>query len=323
MVAARPLGVVSFGEALVDFLPDRRGRLRDCHAFSLHSGGAPANVAVGLSRLGIATAFCGVLGEDEFGRWLEAQLAREGIQAELRFTSDAPTGIWFIALDAQGNRSFYTPTGAASADKLLAASDVPRARLAEARWVHVGTSAHLRPQAREALLECLRTARAAGTRTSCDPNLRARLWPDLTEFRELCARAFPLCDLVKISEEEAEACTGAADPDEAAERLVRLGAQLACVTLAERGVLARRGAERLLIPAPRVEVVDTTGAGDGFVAGLLSRLAAPGALPLEEIPLEELARALRFACAVGSRVCTGIGAVAALPRADELAGLGG
>ncbi len=314
MNRARPLGVVSFGEALVDFLPSVRGRLRDCDSFSMHSGGAPANVAVGLARLGVPTAFCGVLGDDEFGRWLEQQLSREGIDARLRFTPDAPTGIWFIALDAQGNRSFFTPTGAGSADKLIQSIDINRAGIAEARWLHTGTSAHIKPEARAALIEALTDARNAGTRTSCDPNLRPRLWPDLGEFRALCEAAFPLCDLVKISEEEAEACTGAADPEEAAERLIRAGVKLACVTLAERGVLARRGDEQFRIAAPRVEVVDTTGAGDGFVAGLLSRLAQPACPALEELPHDQLTSALTFACEIGSRVCTAVGAVAGLPR---------
>jgi len=181
----------------------------------VHSGGAPANVAVGLSRLGIPTAFCGVLGDDEFGQWLSLQLTREGLDARLRFTAEAPTGIWFIALDAQGNRSFYTPTGAASADKLVATSDVARAPLAESRWLHTGTSAHVKPQAQECLVALLQRGRESGTRTSCDPNLRQRLWKDLGEFRKLCDRIFPLCDLVKLSEDEIEACTGARTPEEA------------------------------------------------------------------------------------------------------------
>ena len=101
----RRLDVLCLGEALVDLLPDRRGRLRDCDAFVVHSGGAPANVAVGLARLGRRTGFCGVLGDDEFGRLLERKLSAEGIACDFRFIKEAPTGMWFIALDATGNRS--------------------------------------------------------------------------------------------------------------------------------------------------------------------------------------------------------------------------
>jgi fructokinase len=316
----RQFGVVSFGEALVDFLPDRRGRLRDCKEFAVHSGGAPSNVAVGLARLGVPTAFCGVLGDDEFGQWLQLQLSSEGIDARLRFTHEAPTGIWFIALDEQGNRSFFTPTGAASADKLLADPDVARAPIAEARWLHTGTSAHVRPEGRTSLIKALEKARASGTRTCCDPNVRVRLWSDLGELRALCDKAFPLCDLVKISEDETELCTGTKTPEEAAEYLINKGVQLACITLAERGVLARRGNDVLRVPAPEVDVVDTTGAGDGFVAGLLSKLSGPEMKSIAELSLAELESALKFGCLIGSRVCTQVGAVAALPRASDLTG---
>ena len=107
---------VCFGEALVDLLPDRRGRLRDCERFEVHSGGAPANVAVGLARLGLATAFVGVVGEDEFGHLLARKLAGEGIEARLRFSPLSRTGVWFVALDEKGERSFFAATGADSAD---------------------------------------------------------------------------------------------------------------------------------------------------------------------------------------------------------------
>ena len=124
--------------------------------------------------------------------------------------------------------------------------------------------------------------------------------------------------MVKLSDDETEQCLGEREPERALAKLTGLGVSLACVTLGARGAIARRGAEVFRVPAPAVEVVDTTGAGDGFVAGLLSRLAAPGAAAVETMPAAELEAALRFACAVGSRVCTALGAVAALPRAGEV-----
>src|SRR5436309_8982028 len=110
------LDVVCFGEALVDLLPDSRGRLRDCERFEVHSGGAPANVAVGLARLGKRVALAGAVGDDEFGHLLRRKLEGEGVELALRPTSEAKTGMWFIALDAHGERTFFTPTGAQSAD---------------------------------------------------------------------------------------------------------------------------------------------------------------------------------------------------------------
>ncbi|HET7785312.1 MAG TPA: carbohydrate kinase [Myxococcales bacterium] len=303
------LDAVCFGEALVDLLPDRRGRLRDCARFEAHSGGAPANVAVGLSRLGLRTAFVGVVGEDEFGHLLAARLRGEGVQAHLRHSTEAKTGVWFVAVDADGERSFFTPTGAESADKLLDESDV--LRVPQARIFHCGSSAHVRPQAQAALRLAVRRARERGMVVSFDPNLRAHLWPDLRALRALCEDVLPFCDVVKLSEDELEICAGAPAPEIALDRLAGLGVRLACVTLGARGAVARRDGVTVEAPAPRVEVADTTGAGDGFVAGLLSVDPLQG----------ELAPALRFACAVGSRVCTRPGAVAGLPTLEEAAGL--
>ena len=293
---------VCFGEALVDLLPDRRGRLRDCERFEVHSGGAPANVAVGLARLGLKTAFVGVVGEDEFGHLLERKLAAEGIDARLRFTREAGTGLWFVALDTRGDRTFFAPTGADSADKLIDDSDF--ARVPEARIFHCGSSSHVRPGAGDVLRRAVRNAKERGMTVSFDPNVRAHLWRDLKDLTALCRDVFPFCDIVKLSEEELAPCLGLAEPAQALDALHALGVKLACVTLGERGAMARRGAGRAQVQAPQVEVVDTTGAGDGFVAGLLA--SDPLVAPLEAT--------LAFACSVGSSVCTRLGAVAGLPR---------
>jgi len=299
------LDAVCFGEALVDLLPDRRGRLRECGSFTAHSGGAPANVAVGLARLGLRTAFVGVVGDDEFGHLLALKLAAEGIDPALRFTGEAKTGVWFVALDAQGERSFFTPTGAESADKLIDRRDL--ARVPEGRVFHCGSSAHIRPAAQEALRAAVRAARAAGMLVSFDPNVRTHLWSDPGQLRALCEDVFPFCDVVKLSEDELVHCLGVTDPLAALDRLESVGVKLACVTSGARGAVGRRAGQTASAPAPVVDVVDTTGAGDGFVAALLA-----------SDPLySDLRRTLRFACAVGSRVCTRLGAVAGLPTRAE------
>jgi fructokinase len=300
------IDAVCFGEALVDLLPDRRGALRDASRFEVHSGGAPANVAVGLARLGLSTAFVGVVGEDEFGYLLARKLADEGIDARLRHSKTALTGVWFVALDEHGDRSFFAPTGAASADKFVTLADL--SRIPDARIFHCGSSAHVLPEAGEALRAAVRAARRRGMIVSFDPNVRAHLWKDLRDLRALCEDVLPFCDIVKLAEEELAPCLGLTDPKLALDALDALGVKLACVTQGGRGAMARRGPELVQVPAPRVQVVDTTGAGDGFVAGLLA--AGPLQADLQEV--------LRTACAVGSRVCTRLGAVAGLPRREDL-----
>ena len=292
--------VVCFGEALVDLLPDRRGKLRDCERFEVHSGGAPANVAVGLARLGVDVSFVGVVGEDEFGHLLARKLADEGVDAQLRFSDKARTGMWFVALDAHGDRTFFAATGKDSADKLVDESDV--ARIPGCDWLHCGSSAHIEPAAQEALRKAVRL----GFPVSFDPNVRLHLWRDPRELRALCEDVFPHCAIVKLSEDELEPCLGVATPEQAFEKLAEV--PLVCVTLGARGAIGKRGREVLHVPAPQVAVVDTTGAGDGFVAGLLA--SDPLRADLREV--------LSRACAIGSRVCTRLGAVAGLPRRGEL-----
>jgi fructokinase len=301
--------VVCFGEALVDLLPDRRGKLRDCERFEVHPGGAPANVAVGLSRLGVRTAFAGVVGDDEFGHLLARKLGDEGIDVRLRFTAEARTGLWFVALDERGDRTFFSPGGLESADKTIGEADARAAPIPGTKWLHCGSSCHVLPEGQRALEAAVQRAAEASVRISFDPNVRLHLWKDANALRTLCRAVFPSCDVVKLSEDECEPCVGERAPERAAERLRDLGVRIACITLGERGAIALRGERWFRAAAPRVEVVDTTGAGDGFVAGLLSRLAR------DPDPADEaLQAALEVGCTVGSAVCTRLGAVAGLPR---------
>lgn len=314
--AAKSRDVLVLGEALVDFLPERRGTLLEAGRFEPCSGGAPANVATGLARLGARVGFRGVVGDDPFGRFLAERLAAEGVSCALRLARERPTGCWFVSLDARGDRSFFSPNARFSADKLIAPGDVEAEAIGRAAVLHVGTSAHVLPAGRDALRAAVAAARAAGTRVSFDPNVRAHLWEDLEPLRRLCADVLPHVTYAKVSEEEALVCTGESDPARAAARLVELGVAVACLTLGERGALLRRGAEVVHVPAEPVEVVDTTGAGDGFVAGLLSVLARAG--DPRALPFAELVAAVRFANRVAGRVCTRLGAVAGLPRAGEI-----
>lgn len=313
---ARDLDVLCLGELLVDLLPDRRGPLEACERFEPCPGGAPANVATGLARLGRRVAFQGVVGEDPFGRLLASRLGAEGVECRLRRAPERPTGMWFVALDARGDRSFFSPNARFSADKLLAPADVDAALIARAAWLHVGSSAHVLPAAQDALRAAVAAARGAGTRISFDPNVRAHLWDDLAACVRLCRETVPACAVVKVSEEEAVLLTGERSPEGAAAWLSARGATLACVTLAERGALVRRGDDELHVPAAPIELVDATGAGDGFVAGLLAALSALG--PPESLDRGGLERAVRFANGVAGRVCGRVGAVAGLPRAGEL-----
>ncbi len=312
-----PLDVLVQGEALVDLLPDRRGPLRRVGSFAVHTGGAPANVAVGLARLGVRVALLGLVGEDEFGAFLREALGAEGIEvAGLQTTRAGRTGLSFVELDERGERRFFG-YGAPTADACFAPEHVDEALVRRARIVHVGSNALVSESGVAATAKLLEIAREAGAVISVDPNLRLHLWRDASALRPRLGPVLAAATLAKLSEEEAAFWLGPAPADEQARRLVHEGLPLAIVTAGAAGAWwARRDGASGHVPAPRVEVVDSTGAGDGFVAGLLAALTpllADGAQPAE-LPVAALTTAIVQGCRVGAAVVGRLGATAGLPR---------
>ena len=196
--------VVCLGEALVDFLPSARGqRVREVETWRPCLGGAPANVAVGLSRLGARSALVGVTGDDEFGHFLKSGLAREGVNVRhVRQTTEGKTGIGFVSLTKSGERSF-TFYRVRAAETFLDDRDTVGARkvLDAAKVVHVGTNSLIHPAARTAVLAAVKRAHARGQVTSTDPNLRLHLWKDPSVLKRLLGTLFAHCAVVKLSDE--------------------------------------------------------------------------------------------------------------------------
>lgn len=320
-MSSTTLDVVSVGEALVDFLPAQPGaRVRDVATWHKCLGGAPANVAVGVSRLGARAAMVGVTGDDELGHFIAEELAREGVEvARVRFTAEGKTGIGFISLTATGERSFLFYRQNA-AEFQLCLADIDHAYLGAAKVLHLGTNSLLLPTARAASLAAATAAHARGQIVSCDPNLRLHLWKDRSDLRALLDQLLPHCTIVKLSDEETQFVTDEADPSAALAALKAKGIAWPIVTLGAAGAAVLVHGEEVRVPAPRVEVVDTTGAGDGFMAGLLfqvTRIASTRAA-VEALTVEQVRAIATFGCRVGARVVTKLGAVAGLPRLHEL-----
>jgi fructokinase len=319
---ARDLDVLCFGEIIVDFFPAGPGiAVRDADVFYRHAGGAPANMATGLARLGRRAGLMTLVGRDEFGAFLRRRLEEEGVDtAALGTHPSLRTGITFVAVSSAGERSF-TFYRHPSADQAISEADVDPAQVARARVFHFGSSTLSREPARAATWKAVAAARAAGAIVSCDPNLRPHLWSDLDEARAQVRRAVAASDLVKVSDDELAPIVGTRDVDAGLAALRALGPALVVVTRGARGcvydgVACGRGEA----PGLEVPVVDTTGAGDGFVAGLLAQLApafAGGRRP-GELTGDEVAAACAFANRVAARVVGRFGATAALPRTIDL-----
>ncbi|MGQ9908593.1 MAG: carbohydrate kinase family protein [Candidatus Flexifilum sp.] len=261
-------------------------------------GGSASIFACGAARLGLKTAFIGVVGRDVFGRYLLEALAERGIDVRpISTRADVPTGITVI-LSHQGSRSLHTLPGAM---RTLSGDEIDPSLFARTRHIHIGSYFmldRLRPQ----LPHLLDAARASGCTVSLDTNY------DPTEqwdggLLEVLQRV----DLFLPNETELKAIAGTDDLDEALRRLSAI-VPATVVKLGEKGGMTAEAGQVVHQPALAVDVVDTTGAGDtfdaGYVYGYLQGWSA--------------AECLRFACACGSLSTRGIGGTTAQPTAADV-----
>ena len=293
------------GDAVVDLLPEGNGRLMQC------AGGAPANVAVGIARLEGNSGFIGRVGQDPFGKFMQDTLRQEKVNTEFMTFDDAQrTSTVVVALDDEGERSF-TFMVRPSADLFLQADDLPTFQQGE--WLHSCSIALSAEPSRTTALLAMKRMREAGGFISFDPNIRADLWQEPQVLHRCLAFAFELADVVKLSEEELAYMTASTDLHTGMKTLVkRFSIKLLLVTQGKAGVLALFQGDIFHYPSTPVISVDTTGAGDAFVAGLLWRLAQAG-LPKNE---PELMSYLKSAQRCGALATTAKGAMTALPRLD-------
>lgn len=307
--------VLSLGELLIDFVSTVSGvSLAGAPAFQKAPGGAPANVAVGLARLGVSSAFMGKVGDDDFGHFLADTLAENGVDVSpLRFSSAARTALAFVSLRADGEREFMFYRNP-SADMLFTPGEVDISAVRQARIFHYGSITLIHEPSRSATLHALETAADAGLLVSYDPNLRLNLWSGADEARAEILAGLRFAHVVKVSDEELVFLTGIEDMNRAAAKLWHDKMRLLVVSEGARGCRYYTVSQRGHVPGFTVDAVDTTGAGDGFMAGVLCRILQDADLLADRARLEN---ALRFANAVGALTTTKRGAIPALPlKAD-------
>lgn len=307
---------ICLGELLVDFISTVSGAtLAEAPAFVKAPGGAPANVAVGLARLGVASGFMGQVGDDAFGHFLAETLRDNGVDVSaLRFSDPARTMLAFVSLRAGGERDFMFYRHP-SADMLYRPEDVDADAIRQAKLLHFGSISLIDEPARSATLRAAGIAREAGLLISYDPNLRLNLWPGVESARAGIRLGWPLAHVIKVSEEELAFIAGSGDVAEAARALWHPDLRLLVITRGRQGCRYVTGAFSGEMPGFEVEAVDTTGAGDGFVAGLLKGLlASPNALE-NKAQLEAICH---YANAAGALAVTQRGAIPALPTAQQL-----
>ncbi|MEI7025621.1 PfkB family carbohydrate kinase [Paenibacillus sp. y28] len=315
--------VVCIGELLIDFVPEENGLpLAEVPLFRKAAGGAPANVAAAVAKLGGASRFIGKIGADPFGQFLRETLVSAKVDPALVETGEARTGLAFVSLRADGERDFLFYRQPA-ADMLLHSSELQDAWFADAAILHFGGVSLIHEPCRSATLAAAERARRLGALVSYDPNVRMTLWGDDTE-RARCEMLAPMAhaDVVKVSEEEIHFLTGTEDLLQGAHQLLEQGPQVIVATLGAEGSRFITSLADIAVPAPRVNAIDTTGAGDGFVGGLLYQLTQWAIAPVQigrALADEGFVREIgRFASAVGALTTTRRGAIPALPTREEV-----
>lgn len=308
--------IVTLGEVLIDFVPTVSNvTLIEAPAFKKAPGGAPANVAAGLAKLGVSCAFLGKVGDDPFGHFLEKTLSDLGVDTQaLIFSSQARTALAFVSLHGDGEREFMFYRHP-SADMLYTPEEVNYDLIKNAKIFHLGSISLICEPSRSATLAALDAAQENNVLVSYDPNLRLALWPDADAAQDGMLSIWKRANLIKVSEEELVFLTGLDDINDAVDVLWHDDLQLMVVTQGKAGCRYFTPNFKGLVKGIKTKAIDTTGAGDGFVAGLLKGINQhPEALKNESM----LRDVCLYANAVGALTTTQLGAIPALPTAEEI-----
>lgn len=308
--------VLVVGDALVDFVPEEADESTGETSFSPKFGGAGANVAMVLARLDSAPHLWTNLANDEFGEFLAARIEESTVDSTfVQRDADAKTTLAFVTHDQSGDAS-YNFFRERAADARLSPGTIPDETLEELSWVHVTSTIMSRESSRSAVLELMGRAQRLGCTVSLDPNARPELWHSRETFQAVLRGALDHVDVVNTGPGDLAQAGFDADqsPEELARTVTKHGPHTVFLTLGEDGSLCYGSDDSPFEgvtshPGYDVDPVDTTGAGDSFLAGVVSAVMH-GEEDAEEI--------LAVANAVGAAVTTHPGALTALSDAEAI-----
>lgn len=307
---------ISLGELLIDFTPhgvSQNGNM----LFERNPGGAPANLAVQLVRLGVPCAFLGKVGNDMFGHFLKDILQKNGVSTGgLKFSKTTATSLAFVQLSEQGDRdfSFYRNPGA---DTRLCEEDIDYNLIDRCDLLDFGSLLFTNEPSRSTVHHVLQYAKKRKKLIAYDPNWRPMLWKsEETALREI-RNGLAYCDILKVSDEELKLITGRSNVAEGITSLLSDGIRLILVTMGKRGSIIANGAHPVRSYAYDVKVADTTGSGDSSFAACLSRILRYGK-NVSELTEEELTQIADYANACGSVSASKIGGIPAMSSPEEI-----
>jgi fructokinase len=312
--------VICLGEMLIDLLANQLGMpLEQVRDWTAYPGGAPANVACGLVKLGTPTALISCLGYDEVGGKLAGLLTDIGVAIMgLQYSQTAPTRQVYVLRSADGDRSFAGFIDGLATDKFadvfLDESQLPEQLFSEAKLLSIGTISLADPISRAATERALLLARGNGLQIFIDINWRSMFWDDPHRAKIVILAILHRIEFIKMSDDEAEWLFDSIDPQIIRRKLPH--SQGIFITAGARGCYYSLANQNGFVPAFEVDAVDTTGAGDSFVAACIHQLCQQG---IESIRSKEAAvKFIRYAAAAGAITTLHAGAIDAQPTDTDI-----
>ncbi len=312
----KKIDVIALGELLIDFTENGISENGN-PLLEANPGGAPCNVLAMLQNLGKKTAFIGKVGKDAFGKYLAETVQEIGIDITgLVQDVEIPTTLAFVHTAADGDRSFsfYRNPGA---DMMLTKDEVDYNKIDEAKIFHFGTLSMTHDAVREATKQAVARAKEKGLLISFDPNYRPLLWKDAETAKEMMRYGFSVCDILKISDDEITFVTGKDTIEEAITAFCALyQPKLMSVTCGKNGSIVIYNGQKVPCGAHiRPDTIETTGAGDTFMACMLNFVLEHGVEDLSESDLLEMQK---FAGTAASLITTRRGALKVMPTKEEV-----
>lgn len=308
--------VTALGELLVDFTENGISAQGNT-LLEANPGGAPCNVLAMLKNLEKKTAFIGKIGNDALGKMLKKTVEDQGICIDnLVEDEEIHTTLAFVHSDKDGDRSFsfYRNPGA---DLMLQWEEINVDFLVNTKIFHFGTLSMTEEEIKNVTKKAVQKAKENGVLISFDPNFRPPLWKDMEDARQQMWYGIGQCDILKISDDEILFLTGTEDIDEGIARIrEKSHAKLICATMGKNGSkVYYKGKTVFGRPFLRKDTIETTGAGDTFMACVLDTVLEKG---LEQLTQESLTEMLLFANAASSIITTRKGALKVMPQRQEI-----
>lgn len=305
--------IVCFGELLIDMISTTVGDLQESEGFLKKFGGAPANTAAGLAKLGLSVYFMGKVGNDPFGHFLKSTLDEVGVKTARLLMGDAEkTTLAFVSLGAKGERDFTFYKGA---HENIDPSEVS---LPDDTYLfHFGSLTQISEQAKAATDSLIQQAKAKQCVITYDPNVREPLWIDLQKARSVILEASKQVDVLKVNEEEAFLLSNTTTIEEASKKIFSDNLDALFITLGEAGSYYKTKKHEGYTKTIKVNPIDTTGAGDAFNAGYISSLVKTKTR-FSDMSENDFIAVVKRANVIAALTTTKKGAITAFPDQSDI-----